>query len=233
MHVIKPDPDFRPESFRFDDFGAYYRLVRHRLEEVVGAPPDSTTYPDPVPHCDVCRWWRECEARRHADDHRCLVAGIRPLQVGELEAQVCAPCGSSPSPRSRWPASPARRPGSLRRAHGQARIQLEAGWPAARYRFLPVEPERGLQAARAGCQGPVLRLRGGPFRREAGLEYLFGVAFADEASEAGGGCAIGPVGAGCRPGARGPGAVPGLRDGAGPRTRACTSTTSRRTSPPR
>jgi uncharacterized protein len=181
MHVIKPDPDFRPESFRFDDFGAYYRLVRHRLEEVVGVPPDSTTYPYPVPHCDVCRWWRECEARRHADDHLCLVAGIRPLHVGELEAQgvrTLRQFAESPQPLARKPARGS--PEAFARAHGQARIQLEgrlAGQP--RYRFLPVEPERGFTKLPAPDAGDLFfDFEGDPFVGEGGLEYLFGVAFA-------------------------------------------------------
>ena len=190
MHVVKPGPDFRPESFRFDDFGAYYRLVRRRLEEVVGAPPDSTTYPYPVPHCDVCRWWQECEARRHADDHLCLVAGIRPLHVGELEAQgvrTLRQFAESPQPLARKPARGS--PEAFARAHGQARIQLEgrmAGQP--RYRFLPVEPERGFARLPAPDAGDLFfDFEADPFAGEAGLEYLFGVAFADEASEAGGG----------------------------------------------
>jgi hypothetical protein len=39
MHVVKPGQGFTQESFRFEDFGAYYRLVKRRLEEVMTAPP--------------------------------------------------------------------------------------------------------------------------------------------------------------------------------------------------
>ena len=54
MHVVKPGHGFARESFRLDDFGAYYRLVRRRLEEVIAAPPSASTYPNPVVHCDIC-----------------------------------------------------------------------------------------------------------------------------------------------------------------------------------
>ncbi len=38
------------------------------------------TYPEPVEHCNICKWFRECDARRRADDHLSLVAGIRRQQ---------------------------------------------------------------------------------------------------------------------------------------------------------
>ncbi len=181
MHVVKPGPGFPRESFRFDDFGAYYRLVRRRLEEVIAAPPDPSTYPYPVPHCDSCRWWRQCEVRRHADDHLCLVAGLRPLHVGELEAQgvrTLQQFAEAPEPLPRKPARGS--PEAFARAHGQARIQLEgrkAGQP--RYRFLPVEPERGFSRLPEPDAGDLFfDLEADPFAGEGGLEYLFGVAFA-------------------------------------------------------
>ena len=42
--------------------------------------PPVDTYPEPVDHCDVCRWAAECAARRRADDHLSLVAGISARQ---------------------------------------------------------------------------------------------------------------------------------------------------------
>jgi predicted RecB family nuclease len=189
MHVVKPVPGFQPESFRLDDFGAYYRLVRRRLEEVIAAPPDPGTYPYPVPHCDACRWWRECDARRHADDHLCLVAGIRPLHVAELEAQgvrTLRQFAESPRPLARKPERGS--PEAFARAHGQARVQLEgreAGQP--RYRFLPLEPGRGFFRLPEPNPGDLFfDFEADPFVGEGGLEYLFGVAFADAAAEEGG-----------------------------------------------
>ena len=215
MHVVKPGPDFPRESFRFDDFGAYYRLVRRRLEEVVAAPPDPSTYPYPVPHCDFCRWWRQCDVRRHADDHLCLVAGIRPLHVGELEAQgvrTLRQFAEAPEPLPRKPARGS--PEAFARAHGQARIQLEgrkAGQP--RYRFLPVEPERGFSRLPEPDAGrPLLRPRGGPLRRgrRPGVPVRRGLR-----RQKAGRCGYRATWAlDCGTGARGPGGVPGLRHGA-------------------
>jgi len=188
MHVVKPGLDFAPESFRFDDFGAYYRLVRRRLEEGIAAPPDPATYPYPVPHCDVCRWWRECDARRHADDHLCLVAGIRPLHVAELEAQgvrTLRQFAESPKPLAREPERGS--PEAFARAHGQAQVQLEgrkAGRP--RYRFLPVELGRGFCRLPEPDAGDLFfDFEADPFAGEGGLEYLFGVAFAGPAARGG------------------------------------------------
>ena len=35
-----------------------------------------TNYPEPVDHCEICHWQRDCRERRRADDHLSLVAGI-------------------------------------------------------------------------------------------------------------------------------------------------------------
>ncbi len=145
MHVVKPGRDFPRESFRFDDFGAYYRLVRRRLEEVIAAPPSQATYPDPVEHCGICRWWQVCDQRRHADDKLCLVAGIRPLHIGELERQgihTLTQYAEEPQPYRDPPQRGSRE--AFGRAHGQAMVQLEGRKAAApRYRLLPQEPGQG------------------------------------------------------------------------------------------
>ena len=43
------------------------------------------TYPYPVSHCALCEHDSGCRARREADDHLSLVAGIRRTQVERLE----------------------------------------------------------------------------------------------------------------------------------------------------
>src|SRR5213594_808206 len=55
MYIVPPRDDFKPDVYRVDDFLAYYRLVRRRLEEAMRAAPQASppTYPEPVPHCDV------------------------------------------------------------------------------------------------------------------------------------------------------------------------------------
>jgi predicted RecB family nuclease len=75
-HVVVPWSDFQPQSFRTDDFAAYYRRVRTSLQQAVTLDEAIDVYPDPKPFCEVCRWQERCEAKRRADDHRSLVAGI-------------------------------------------------------------------------------------------------------------------------------------------------------------
>ena len=75
LHVIAPWSEYQPQSFRTDDFAAYYRRVRASLEQAVKLDQAINVYPDPKPFCDVCRWQERCDAKRHADDHLSLVAG--------------------------------------------------------------------------------------------------------------------------------------------------------------
>src|SRR5258705_2658708 len=89
MYVVPPRDDFVPDKYRVDDYLAYYRLVRQRLERAIpsavsaGTAADARvaiTYPDPVDHCDICRWFPVCDAQRRKDDHLGFVAGISRLQ---------------------------------------------------------------------------------------------------------------------------------------------------------
>jgi predicted RecB family nuclease len=86
MYVVKPGDNFPSESYRFAEFSAYYRKVKNKLEYTITKGKQST-YPDPVEHCNICRWWQACDKRRHDDDHLSLVAGIRSLHILELEKQ--------------------------------------------------------------------------------------------------------------------------------------------------
>ena len=81
---------------RVDDFMAYYRRVKREFEEAVGlrgegatlaAYPPTASYPEPVEHCDVCRWSPQCRARRRADDDLSLVAGAAARQRTALKAR--------------------------------------------------------------------------------------------------------------------------------------------------
>ena len=64
---------------------AYHRMVKAAFLAAAGAPlptdpadypPPPPSYPEPVEHCGICRWDIVCSARRRADDHLSLVAGI-------------------------------------------------------------------------------------------------------------------------------------------------------------
>lgn len=80
MGVIKPEGE---EYFRYDEYAAYIRLVKWNLEDAIAN--EDETYPEPVRHCDICRWWKNCNAVRRKDDHLTFVAGVGISQVKELK----------------------------------------------------------------------------------------------------------------------------------------------------
>ena len=84
MHVVTPGNDFKPLSYRVDEYAAYFRLLKQDLNEFVSHPEE--TYPEKVTHCDYCTWWLHCEERRRGDDHLCYVAGISNIQIKSLRA---------------------------------------------------------------------------------------------------------------------------------------------------
>ena len=89
FHVVTPDPVTPVHTYRVDDFAAYFRLIRNRLEATSLQDHVSLAaenYPEPVDHCEICRWQQDCDKKRRRDDHLSLVAGMRRLQARELEA---------------------------------------------------------------------------------------------------------------------------------------------------
>ncbi len=190
MHVALGGSARTVERLRVDDYMAYYRAAKARFEAAVGADapqpgyPPPLTYPEPVEHCEVCRWNADCEARRRADDHTSLVAGITRRQrkaldaravttleaLGELTLPIIPPLdGTSPV--------------ALARVREQARLQVE-GRRAGRLMYellLPptgeaVDPERGLATLPEPSAGDLfLDIEGDPYAFDDGLDYLFGV----------------------------------------------------------
>jgi uncharacterized protein len=79
MGVINPNGE---EIYRFDEYSAYIRLVKRNLENAI--LNEYETYPDPVSHCDICRWWKTCNSVRREDDHLTFVAGMGSSQTKEL-----------------------------------------------------------------------------------------------------------------------------------------------------
>jgi predicted RecB family nuclease len=193
LHVALGGSSRTVERLRVDDYMAYYRSVRDRFLATMAAAtpatyPPTGTYPEPVDHCDVCRWAAECVQRRRADDHLSLVAGIsarqrRALQergVGTLEA-----LGELPLPMQ--PALEGTSAHALERVREQARLQLEGRrWHSDRYELLlpkpgeDMEPERGLASLPIPSAGDLFfDIEGDPYALEDGLDYLFGVLDAD------------------------------------------------------
>ena len=190
LHVALGGSAHETVRLRVNDFMAYYRASKQRFEEAVGptapAPtyPPAATYPDPVEHCDVCRWTVECQARRRADDHLSLVAGIGRQQRRSLVDRgltTLLQLGTLPLPLT--PPLDGSTERTVERIREQARIQLE-GRQEGRLKYellLPgerraLDPERGLASLPLPSPGDLFfDIEGDPYAFEDGLEYLFGV----------------------------------------------------------
>lgn len=189
MYIVLGGSAHNVAQLRVDDYMAYYRSMKRRFEAVAGpqAPPSQyppTTYPEPVEHCEVCRWSEECAARRRADDHTSLVAGITRRQrkalatraVTTLEAlgDLVLPVDPPLDGISRE---------ALTRVREQARIQLEGRRTGRLLHELlhpstgqAIDPERGLATLPEPSPGDLfLDLEGDPYALEDGFDYLFGV----------------------------------------------------------
>jgi uncharacterized protein len=189
-HVVAPHHDFAPEPYRLADYEAYYRLVKRRLEAALGgrsptdaSPPSAArprpiaidTYPEPVQHCEVCAWWARCDARRHADDHLCFVAGISKTQIKELRRidvntlERLGDLAEVPKPKrgSRE---------ALIKTRDQAAIQLKARrLNAPQHAILPLGPEHGFaHLPEPSASDIFLDLEGDRLAADGGREYLFG-----------------------------------------------------------
>jgi uncharacterized protein len=198
LHVALGGSAGTIETLRVDDYLAYYRTVRDRflaaLESATPpAYPPATTYPEPVDHCDVCRWAAECAIRRRADDHLSLVAGITSRQrraLTERGLTTLEALGDATLPLEPPLKDVSER--ALDRVHDQARIQLEGRRRRAlRYELLvpdagnEIEVDRGLAALPVPSPNDLFfDIEGDPYALDDGLDYLFGVLDADGAFEA-------------------------------------------------
>jgi uncharacterized protein len=182
MYVVAPWSEFQPQQYRFADYAAYFRKVKRALQMAMAKPMAKNTYPDPIEHCEICRWREACDKRRRTDDHLCLVAGISKLQINELQAHGIATVqglSNMPLPLD-W--KPNRGSGdSYIRIREQARIVVEARAAGeGKFELLPVEPGFGFTCLPEPSDGDVFfDLEGDPFVGEYGLEYLFGYLFKD------------------------------------------------------
>lgn len=181
MYVVAPWTDFKPQQYRFADYAAYFRSVKRALLTSI-AQPVAFTYPDPVPHCEICRWRQICDQRRRADDHLSLVAGISKLQITELQARgitTVQALAGMPLPLDWKPTRGAA--DAYVRIREQARIVVEARDAGfGRFELLPVEAGFGLTCLPERSDGDIfLDLEADPYVGEHGLEYLFGYVFKD------------------------------------------------------
>jgi len=166
------------ERLRLRDFDAYVRRLRRRFLEHVATAAEP--YPDPVEHCAVCEWAAECDAIRLADDHLSQVAGMRRDQVVKLMTHGL--------PTMADLAAAVQRPAGVRigeetygRLRAQAALQArERRDGASRYELL--EPKEGRGFALLPEPSPhdvFFDMEGDPYYDADGLEYLFGVEYAE------------------------------------------------------
>jgi uncharacterized protein len=164
------------ETHRVADYAAYHRAARRRLEDAVPAGTSTSTYPEPVDHCGVCRWIDRCARQRRDDDHLSLVAGMRRDHTRRLReggiATVAQLAGAPPQRHADIGEAP------WQRLRQQARLQVhERTTGDQRYELLT--PERdglGLAALPPPSRGDLFfDIEGDPFVLDGGLEYLFGV----------------------------------------------------------
>ena len=94
--------DMREERFATVRYAAYFRYLRSRFEAALTARP--ATYPEPVEHCGVCDYATECDAKRHADNHLSLVAGITTGSAAPSSCTGRRRCTGSPG--CRWSGRP-------------------------------------------------------------------------------------------------------------------------------
>ncbi|WFU79107.1 TM0106 family RecB-like putative nuclease [Bradyrhizobium sp. CIAT3101] len=153
------------------------------LEPAVSDTEAESAYPDPIEHCDICRWRRRCEEKRRGDDHMSLVAGISKSQIGEFERHgigTTAALAAMPIPTKWRPDRGAAK--SFEKVREQARIQVaERDAGKVLYETLPLVPGFGLSRLSTPSPGDILfDFEGDPLVDEGGLEFLFGYVFADE-----------------------------------------------------
>lgn len=175
MIVVKPGVGFEKEVFLVSEFSAYYRLVKKSFEAYL-KETSSQTYPYPVAHCDYCRWWKECDDKRRADDHLSLVAGMRSLQMVELERQNVTKLEQFAKAEKPLPKKPERgNKQTYVKIHNQAKVQLRGRKEGLVYEYLAYEPEKGLARLPEPSPNDIyFDIEGDPFCEGGGLEYILG-----------------------------------------------------------
>ena len=180
MHVVLGGSGYQADSHRLDDYLAYYRSVKGRFLEAIAAgdpvfPLPQT--PEPVRHCDVCRWQPTCDGWRKAADHLSQVASLRTDQARRLRDGGIGTMTALATLEQPLPEVPDMADATLAGLHQQARLQyVSRDRPVPAFEFLPVEPNRGLCALPEPNPGDLFfDIEGDPFAEQDGLEYLFGV----------------------------------------------------------
>lgn len=178
--------DAREEEVDLTRYAAVTRRVRARVEALAADPPRGT-YPEPVAHCPICPYERECDARRRADDHLSLVANARRSQRDTLErhdAPITTLAALASAPTDDVPKKLGAERFELLRH--QARLQKasrESGETTRRH--LAPRRRAGYAALPPASPGDVyFDLEGDPYvGTDGGIEYLWGWHVGDQEYE--------------------------------------------------
>ena len=189
MHLALGGAKGETVSFRVADYAAYYRSVERRFEAFLREDAPAwplPTQPEPVGHCDVCRWRPRCRAEWRAADHLSLVAGIGR---GQRDAMRAHGVDTRTALGERHPGRVEGLPAEgVERVHRQAAIQLRGEREGA-VLSERIPPERDRDGALVPNQGLLLLpepspgdlffdIEGDPFYEGGGvdgIDYLFGV----------------------------------------------------------
>lgn len=179
IHVVLGNGERR--TLAHADFRAYFARMKELYMGVLGDRLGGT-YPDPVAHCELCKWAEPCEQQRVSDDHLSLVAKLGGAQAAKLqeggietvEALAAAEVDARPNGMAA---------GTFERLRSQASLQTEERQSGQiklqRLRPEPVGdgPLRGFARMPAPSPGDVFfDIEGDPFYDE-GLEYLWGATY--------------------------------------------------------
>jgi predicted RecB family nuclease len=171
------------ETFKPEEFGAYYRRVCRRLEDFVADPPPTEPYP--VDRCSICEFRPLCDAYWQDVDHLTGVAGIHRRQVASLRTAgigTLAALGAVPAD----PAPHGIPEDTFEKLRQQARLQLYARTTGEDvYELLQPRPESGFALLPDPSPGDLFfDFEGNPFwDHEGSLEYLWGILDADAGYE--------------------------------------------------
>jgi len=174
MHLILGDDS--EHAFAVADYISYARTALARLEQALATSP-LDTYPDKVEHCGRCRWNEVCSAKRRADDHLSLVAGIRRDQIKRLKLDgIPTMAALAEAPDGHAVDGIGDR--ALERIRTQARLQVAARRTNGRLHQLTEDRQPGIGLAALPEPNPAdlfFDMEGDPHFDDQGLEYLFGI----------------------------------------------------------
>ena len=178
MHIKNPSGE---HHYRIDDFAAYYRLMKKNLLQAIAQPRE--TYPDPVPHCDICKWWPVCNKRRREDDHLSFIAGMGSMQIKEVKkwgvttlelmADLALPLVHKPERGNVQ---------TFEKLSHQARLQHQ--WRKINrpvFETLPLQEDLGFYKLPGPSDHDMFfDFEGDPYVGDTGIEYLFGWYYRDD-----------------------------------------------------